>query len=212
MDGPSGLAFDRDDNLYVADHRNNRVQRFTKEGGFLGAFGSEGSGDGEFNLPWGMCVSPGGDVYVADWRNDRVQRFAPDGEHAASYAGEGEGRLNRPAGLAVDEDGYMYVADWGNDRFVVLDPDGGYVTSSRGEATLSPWAQEFLDVNVEEAEARALADLAPNLDYGGDTNEESSYVEEYFWGPVSVMLDSAGKVYVVDCNRHRLQVFDRRRL
>ena len=209
MAGPSGLAFDREDNLWVVDQRNNRVQKFTKEGGFLGAFGSGGVGDGEFNLLWGICVSPGGDMYVADWRNDRVQRFAPDGEHVASYAGEGEGRLNRPAGLAVDDDGYMYVADWGNDRFVVLDPGGEYVTSSRGEATLSPWAQEFLDVNVEEAEARALADLAPALDYGGDTNEESSYVEEYFWGPVSVMLDSAGKVYVVDCNRHRLQVFDR---
>ena len=210
MDGPSGLAFDRDDNLYVVDQRNNRVQKFTKGGGFLGAFGSGGSDDGELNLPWGVCVSPGGDVYVADWRNDRVQRFTPDGEHVASYAGEGAGRLNRPAGLAVDEEGYMYVADWGNDRFVVLDPGGAYVTSSRGAATLSPWAEEFLNVNVEEAEARALADLAPDLDYGGDTNEESSYVEEYFWGPVSVMLGSAGKVYVVDCNRHRLQVFDRR--
>ena len=208
MDGPSGLAFDRDDNLYVVDQRNNRVQKFAKGGSFLGAFGSGGSGDGEFNLPWGVCVSPGGDVYVADWRNDRIQRFISDGEHVASYVGEGAGRLNRPAGLAVDEEGYMYVADWGNDRFVVLDSGGAYVTSSRGEATLSPWAEEFLDVNVEEAEARALADLAPDLDYGGDTNEESSYVEKYFWGPVAVMLDSAGRVYVVDCNRHRLQVFD----
>ncbi len=211
MDGPSGMAFDGTGNLYVVDQRNNRVQKFTKDGAFLGAFGSAGSGAGEFNLPWGICVSPGGDVYVADWRNDRVQRFTPGGEHVAGYAGEGEGRLSRPAGLAVDEDGYMYVADWGNDRLVVLDPGGAYVTSSRGEATLSPWAQEFLDVNVEEAEARALADLAPDLDYGGDTNEESSYVEKYFWGPVAVMLDGAGKLNVVDCNRHRLQVFDRRR-
>ena len=210
MDGPSGLAFDRDDNLYVVDQRNNRVQKFTKGGDFLGAFGSAGSDDGELNLPWGISVSLAGDVYLADWRNDRIQRFTPDGEHVASYVGEGAGRLNRPAGLAVDEDGYMYVADWGNDRLVVLDPGGAYLTSSRGEATLSPWAEEFLDVNVEEAEARALADLAPDLDYQGDTNEESSYVEEYFWGPVSAMIDSAGRVYVVDCNRHRLQVFHRR--
>lgn len=210
MDGPSGLAVDSNDDLYVVDQRNNRVQKFTTGGEFLGSFGSGGSHREGLNLPWGITVAPTGDLYVADWRNDRIQRFSADGEHIASYMGDGDGgRLNRPAGLAVDEEGCMYVADWGNDRFVVLDPTGVLLMSSRGEATLSPWAEEFLAANVEEANARAKANLAPELDYQEDTNEESSYVEKLLWAPVTVMLGTEGDVYVVDCNRHRLQVFSR---
>ena len=35
IDGPSGLVFDSDDNLYLSDHMNNRVQKFTKDGEFF---------------------------------------------------------------------------------------------------------------------------------------------------------------------------------
>ena len=151
LNGPSGLAFDGDDNLYVVDHLNHRVQKFTAEGAFLLTFGSEGSGDGQLNLPWGVTVAPNGDVYVADWRNDRVQRFSPDGRFVAAYgtSGRGDGELRRPAGVAVDGDGYIYVADWGNERVQVLDPDGGFVVGLRGESDLSKWAQEFMAANAE---------------------------------------------------------------
>ena len=211
LDSPSGLAFDQDDNLYVVDQRNNRVQKFARDGQLLASFGSQGSGDGEFDLPWGISVAPDGDIYVADWRNDRIQRFTPEGRFVASLDGDAtrDERLHRPAGVAVDREGNMYVADWGNDRFKVYDPSGGLLVSTRGEATLSVWAKEFLEANVEEAEARAKADLEPRLDYQGDTNEESSYVEKYFWGPISVKLDGDGRVYVVDCNRHRIQIYER---
>ncbi len=211
LDGPCGMAFDQDDNLYVVDQRNNRVQKFDRDGRLLASFGSRGSGDGEFDLPWGITVAPDGDIYVADWRNDRIQRFTPEGRFVASHDGDASrgDRLHRPAGVAVDREGNTYVADWGNDRFKVYDPSGGLLVSTRGEATLSVWAEEFLEANAEEAEARATADLEPRLDYRGDTNEESSYVEKYFWGPISVELDGDGRVYVVDCNRHRIQIYER---
>ena len=212
IDGPSGLAFDGDDNLFVVDHKNNRVQKFTKEGRFLSGFGSEGSGDGEFNLPWGVTVDAQGDVYVADWRNDRVQRFSSDGEYLAKYgsSGRGDGEFNRPASVAVDGDGYMYVADWGNERVQVLDPEGGFVMKLRGQATLSTWAENFLRINVEEAEARAKSNLEPELEFwDDDPHDESSHIEKYFWAPVSVKLDAEGRLYVTESNRHRVQVYQR---
>ena len=36
---PAGIAFDNDENLLVVDGLNNRVQRFTKDGRFLGGWG-----------------------------------------------------------------------------------------------------------------------------------------------------------------------------
>ena len=212
LDSPSGLAFDREDNLYVSDTYNNRIQKFTKDGRFLASFGSEGDRDGQLGLPWGLTVGDGGNVYVADWGNDRIQKFSPDGHFLASYgsSGRGDGQFYRPAGVAVDDDGYIYIADWGNQRVQVLDPDGGFVIKLRGEATLSVWAENFLRVNAEEGRARAEADLEPDIEFfNDDPHEESSHIEKYFWAPISVRLDDAGRLYVTDSNRHRIQVYER---
>ena len=210
LDGPSGLAFNTANELLVVDHRNNRIQRFTTDGEYLGKFGDAGSAGGQFNLPWGISICPDDHIFVADWGNDRVQKLTPDGEFVTAYGrpGRGEGEFHRPASVCVDEDGYIYVADWGNHRVQVLDPEGGFVQSLRGQATVSKWAQAFLDTNVEEAAARARANLDLPLDlFDGDPHEESSHIEKFFWGPSSVKL-AGDHLYVVDSSRHRMQVFD----
>jgi DNA-binding beta-propeller fold protein YncE len=212
IDGPSGLAFTAENDLLVADSRNHRVQKFTTDGLVLMSFGSQGSGEGQFNLPWGVAVREGGEIYVADWRNDRIQRFSPDGEFVAGYgsSGDGDGEFNRPSGVAVDAEGYVYVADWGNERVQVLDPDGGFVMKLRGEATVSPWAKEFLDANRDEADARSRSDLESSINIRGKSEHAtSSHIEKLFWAPVSVKLDGEGRLYVVDRNRHRIQVYRR---
>ena len=208
LDTPSGIATDSQDNLYVADTYNNRIQKFTADGQFQLSFGSQ---DG-LRLPWGVAVDANEDVYVADWGNDRIQKFSPGGEHITTFgaSGDGDGEFYRPSGVAVDNDGFIYVADWGNERVQVLDAEGGFVTSVTGDATLSKWAENFLNVNVEEGAARSRADLEPEIDYFvPDSHEKSSHIEKYFWAPASVKLDLAGLIYVTESNRHRVQVYKR---
>jgi len=53
-----------------------RIQKFDSNGTFLTAWGSAGSGDGQFNSPGGVAVEGGGSVYVADAGNYRIQKFA----------------------------------------------------------------------------------------------------------------------------------------
>jgi len=53
-----------------------RIQKFDSNGSFLTAWGSAGSGDGQFNSPGGVAVEGGGSVYVADAGNYRIQKFA----------------------------------------------------------------------------------------------------------------------------------------
>jgi hypothetical protein len=48
-------------------------------GTFLGKWGSYGSGDGQFDYPYGVAVAPDGTVYVADSGNHRIQRFSATG-------------------------------------------------------------------------------------------------------------------------------------
>jgi PKD repeat protein len=50
---------------------------FDGSGTFLTKWGSFGSGEGEFNEPWGVTVDSAGNAYVSDGRNHRIQVFAP---------------------------------------------------------------------------------------------------------------------------------------
>ena len=43
---PMGIAVDNEGNVYVADARNQRVQKFTPQGEFLVTYGTPGTGPG----------------------------------------------------------------------------------------------------------------------------------------------------------------------
>ncbi len=212
INGPSGLAIDSEDNIYVVDQHNNRVQKFTADGSHLLQWGEPGEAEGQFNLPWGITLDSQGNVYVADWRNDRIQKFTSEGKFVAAFgeSGDGDGQFHRPAKPAVDSEGYIYVADWGNERVQVLGPDGSFQLKLRGRATLSKWAQEFLDVNPDESVTREQSNLIPDLPPHFNTPYlVSTQTEPYFWGPASVNLDDEGRLYVTESSRHRVQVYQR---
>jgi len=77
FDHPYGVCVDKDDNIYVADFGNHRVQCFSPEGKVLYVCGKRGTGEGELECPVGVAVDGKGGLYVAELGNNRVQKFAP---------------------------------------------------------------------------------------------------------------------------------------
>ena len=61
--------------VYVADNWKHCVSVFTTKGEHVTTFGQEGSDDGDFYSPLGVCVDKDGSVYVCDVNNRRVQIF-----------------------------------------------------------------------------------------------------------------------------------------
>ena len=49
----------------------------TSAGTFLTVWGSQGTGDGEFDEPYSVVVGADGLVFVTDTKNHRIQKFAP---------------------------------------------------------------------------------------------------------------------------------------
>ena len=211
FDAPAGIALNSTGHLYVSDQKNNRVQKYTRNGRILSEWGEPGIDDGQFNLPWGLAVDRDDSIYVADWRNDRVQKFDETGVFVRSYGTDGDAQssLKRPSGVAVDSKGNVIVADRGNERVQIYDNSGAYEGTLLGEATLSKWAEDFFASNQDEMRTRQIAELVPELpDHLTTPYHISSQTEPFFWGPVSVYLDTDDRLYVVETNRHRIQIYN----
>jgi tripartite motif-containing protein 71 len=121
---PIGVAVDREGVVYVGDTNNNRIQKFRRDGSFLGAFGARGSGPGQFEGPGDVGLDRKGFVYVADLNNSRIQKLTADGKFVAAFGrrGAGPGEFDGLGGIAVDGDGVVYAADRRNHRVQRFDP------------------------------------------------------------------------------------------
>jgi DNA-binding beta-propeller fold protein YncE len=72
---PYDLAFNKEGELYVVEYGNNRVQKFTAEGKWLGSWGGPGREPGKLHNPWALAVDSKGRVHVLDTEEHRVQRI-----------------------------------------------------------------------------------------------------------------------------------------
>lgn len=120
------------DEIYVADYWNDRIQVFSLSGTPNYGIGEHGDGPGQLNAPGGVAVAPNGDIIVADFYNQRVQRLHRDGSFVRQWGttgetGVAEGQFNYPTDVAIGRDGMLFVADGYNDRIQVFDADGVYV-------------------------------------------------------------------------------------
>jgi hypothetical protein len=61
--------------------------------------------------------------------------------------------------VVIDDFGRMFICDWGNERIQVLNADGEFLQMTLGQSDLSPWPANFLNINVEEGQARERSDL-----------------------------------------------------
>ena len=212
FDGPAGIAFDSKDNAFIADQFNHRIQKYDSSGRFIFQWGSKGESIGQFNMPWGIGIDKEDNVYVADWRNDRVQKFDSNGKFAMMFGGQEKvvNPISRPSGVVVDDFGDVYISDWGNERIQIFDQTGDLVQILNGEATISKWAKEFFDSNPDEWEHRVNSNLTPQLPVHLNKSryQISSQTEPYFWGPVGMYIDLRGYFYVVESNRHRVQIYN----
>ena len=127
----SGIEADGLGNIYVVDNRKHVVYKYNTSGVFQISWGGAGAGDGQFNSPNPITVSPDNNtVYVVDTGNNRVQAFDPTGKYLRQWGspGSGDGQFNTPWGIGVSPDGTsVYVTDPNNRRVQVFDTQGTYL-------------------------------------------------------------------------------------
>jgi len=101
-------------------------------------WGRFGTGEGEFNYPYGIAVDPKGYVYVTDPGLHRVQKFTAAGVFVAMWGtpGSGDGQFDNPFGIAADPFGRLYVVD--DNRVQKFAADGRFLASWRPDDYFAP--------------------------------------------------------------------------
>ncbi len=200
---PSGITFDAQGDLWVADALNSRVLEFRPpfstdevattvigQADFTSFL--PGTSPTSLFFPSGVAFDANGTLYVSDTENDRVVSFPSPltmGEAATGVVGQtnlysggsgsGPGALDGPGGIAVDPRGQLWVADTGNNR-VVRYP-----------------------LPITDGSPANLA-----LGQGSLTTHEPGTTSDALRGPAGVTVDAVyGGVWVADYGNSRLLFF-----
>ncbi len=210
------IAIAPDGSVYVADTDFNRIQHFNGEGVFIGQWGHDGSGDGQFNEPSDIAIAADGSVYVADFRNNRIQHFTATGVYVGQWGseGSGSGQLSNPKGLAIAGDGSVYVADSGNDRIQHFSGDGVFLGQWGSKGSGDGRFEFPTDIATAADGSFYVVDIYNHRVQ--HFNADGVYLNQWgskgkgvglFYYPQGIAMASDGSVYVVESDNHRVQHF-----
>jgi RHS repeat-associated protein len=230
LDGPSGVALDSAGDLYIADTANNRVQEvaattatkwaismtaddiYTVAGSSTGSSGHTGNGgvatSAKLSAPYDVALDSSGNLYISDSANNRLQEVAISsgtqrgvsmtandiytvaGSSSGSYGFASFGTaatstlLDGPQALALDSAGDIYTVDY-SDRVL--------------EVAATTGTQWGTSMTANDIYAVAGAGNEVEGGNGGPATSGDLY------DPSSVVVDSAGDIYIADAENNRVQ-------
>ena len=171
--GAGGVAIDPlTENILVTDWGNTRVQIFSSTGVYLGQFGTQGAGNGQFGFgPVGIAVDPETrNIVVMDRGNSRVQIFNSSGAYLSQFGApvQAAGASWTPGSciceaLAIDPVSHDIIVQGGvyglapaiqifDSKGNYLSQFGGYGTSFTAGLAVDPVSHHILTFGLAEDE------------------------------------------------------------
>jgi len=189
---PSGTAMDSAGNLYIAD-QSDVVVRKVSPGGIISTVAGTGnccySGDGgpatsaNLDSDWGVAVDSAGNLYIAD--GSEVRKVNP------------AGTIGTVAGTGTDG----YSGDGGPATAAMIDTAQALAVDSSGNLYIADTYNHRIRKVSPNGTITTVAGTGV-AGFAGDGGAGTSARLNY---PDGVAVDSAGNVYIADCNNHRIR-------
>ena len=118
---PQGLTIDDQDQLWIVDSSNHRIQVFDVSlelPKLVKTWGEMGNEPGQFYYPYDLFFDDQGNLFVSEFGNNRIQKFTPDGKVLGTWGSAGKeiGQVHQPWAACLDENGQIHILDSYNNR------------------------------------------------------------------------------------------------
>ena len=207
---PQNLAVDELGNVYVTDLGNMRVQKFSSDGTFLKAWGSSGTGPGQFHSPSGIAVYDDA-VFVVDTQLNRIQKFDLEGKFISTWGseGKGQGQFMLPNDIAAGKNGTIYVVDTGNKRIQKFNSSGNFISEFGQSGTEDGKFVTPTGIAVDNKENIYVSDTGKNKIFKFDSKGvfSQSYGPNFAGFPImpqGLTIAPSGNIYVADTGNDRI--------
>ena len=130
---PASITYNhKTSKFYVAEVCGHRIQILNRDLTFSSTFGSQGSGNEQFDIPYDTATDSDGNVYVADANNHCIKVFTPEGKFLRKFSSG----LNYPTGITIYCHDIVYIIEMGKYQVSLFTTQGQFLKSfgSRGSA------------------------------------------------------------------------------
>lgn len=202
--GPTGLAFDTEGHVVVADSRNGRIQLFQTDGTPVEVLRPAGASEVPMIHPQAVGTCHSGRIYVTDVEGNRVWVF-----DRAGLPFDDWGPFHGPGALSVLADGSVVVVEWNGSRIQRLNGAGTclYEWTPAGTGPFSVACDHHGHVFVADRDGNRISKFGCTgelLETWGSRGRGDGE----FMRPHGIACDSRGNVYVADTYNYRVQKFD----
>ena len=137
MSYPKGLLI-RGNRVFVS--HNHCILVYELNGKFVSIIGSEGSGELQFNSPFGLSTDESNnDIYICDYNNSRIQVMSENLQYKSQF---GKDSLHYPLDITLYKDN-IFVLDQSNPCLHIYNRDlvlqKSVVTKGRGQQVINPY-------------------------------------------------------------------------
>ncbi len=211
-----GVTVDKDDNIYVVENGNHRVNKFSSDGEFVAVVGSRGSGNLQFSDPFDICYNRrDNNLYVTDNCNHRIQVLSTELKFVRCFGtpGNGNRQLQNPLYASFDSANNLYVTEYINHRVQVFTAEGQFLRTFSQKANGQKLSYPY-SIAIDSSDTVYVSENGPHhvsvftsqgayiTTFGGQGTKEGQ-----FNGIYGLAIDSIDSVVVSDQDNGRLQTF-----
>jgi sugar lactone lactonase YvrE len=192
---PSGIALDRNGNLYVSDAYERRVRKVGQNGTITtvagtGEHGYTGDGDLAINArisqPRGIAIDTANNLYIVDYLNYRIRKVDSQGV-ITTFAGNGDYTFGGDGGPAV-------AAGLGFPDDVAVSPTGEvYIISSN---------------RLRKVDANGIITTVAGTGPQGFSGDGGLATNAQLFSPQGIAFDRHNNIYIADTYNSRVRKID----